>query len=351
MGGHASSRVYHRLSKPPSCVDSRSDSNTATPFPSSVVIMQMMSDVSKSDEAVSVKSQKDLAQRSLNESPFVRVQRFLREGAIPVPEIFSVLSDEGLIVLEDLGDVRFEDVVSRASKTDRIAWYQAAIDLLISMQAHAALHLDDIRSSLSGFDKSLLKWELDHFYEWFLLEERRLTFSTQTKSQLESLFVRIVDELCRLPYNWVHRDFQSRNLMVSSIEEKSLTVIDFQDALLGPVCYDLVALLCDSYIELPLNDVTQLINYYYDAASRRNLSLIQSLDRNQYHRAFWLQAAQRKMKDTGRFIFIDRVKHNPSFLIHVPLSLQYVARALSAIDELAPLQRLLADYVPELRLQ
>jgi aminoglycoside/choline kinase family phosphotransferase len=141
----------------------------------------------------------------------------------------------------------------------------------------------------------------------------------------------------------VHRDFQSRNLMVTSVRdgEPSLTLIDFQDALLGSSAYDLVALLRDSYVELPPDEVLAHVAFFIDRCRIE--------DENKFRNLFYLQTAQRKLKDAGRFVFIDRVRGNPGFLRWIPTSLKYARDALAAIPELADARAVLARHVPELR--
>jgi aminoglycoside/choline kinase family phosphotransferase len=120
----------------------------------------------------------------------------------------------------------------------------------------------------------------------------------------------------------------------------TVRVIDFQDALLGTAAYDLVALLRDSYVELAPELLEALIAEYVERA--------RVADRASFRRLFDLQTTQRKLKDAGRFAFIDRVKKNPKFLPSIPASLRYVGSALERLPELTPCRRVLARYIPEL---
>jgi aminoglycoside/choline kinase family phosphotransferase len=122
-------------------------------------------------------------------------------------------------------------------------------------------------------------------------------------------------------------------------------VIDFQDALLGPRQYDLVALLRDSYVELPAALVDALLARYLHALASAGGPL---LEPGPFRATFDLLTVQRKLKDAGRFVFIDRVKKNPGFLPSIPASLRYVREALARRPELAELQAVLARHVPEL---
>jgi aminoglycoside/choline kinase family phosphotransferase len=159
--------------------------------------------------------------------------------------------------------------------------------------------------------------------------------SESATTALSDSFARIVDEVIAMPYGLAHRDFQSKNLMVSA--GGGLTVIDFQDALRGPRTYDLAALLCDSYVPLDLALQESMIDRY--AALRR-------IDPEAVHREFWWVALHRKLKDAGRFVFIDRERRNPDFLQWFPQSLVYVGRAARRVGEMEPLCAVLEAAIP-----
>lgn len=120
-----------------------------------------------------------------------------------------------------------------------------------------------------------------------------------------------------------------------------MAVIDFQDALVGPAPYDLVALLCDSYTALTVEEQSALMARHMDNVG------IQGGDREVFTRRFWTQAAQRKLKDAGRFVFIDRVRRNPTFLQYIPQSVRYAHRALRALPERSRLLDLLTEIAPD----
>ena len=147
----------------------------------------------------------------------------------------------------------------------------------------------------------------------------------------------IVTEIEAMPFGFTHRDYQSKNLMVRPSGD--LTLIDFQDALLGPRVYDLVALLCDSYVDLDQGLQEAMIARY--AALRR-------IELTDLRKEFWWVALHRKLKDAGRFIYIDRVRKNPDFLQWFPQSLVYVGRALAETPGLTDLtgvlQRTIAGF-------
>lgn len=322
LGGHASYRLYHRLIAAP-----ERPPNT----PPSLIVMELCGDPLGSEEATDGRRPQRL--------PFLDVQAYLAAGEIAVPACYGYLPEQGLLLLEDLGTMTFEAALGKAG--DRRSLYRQAIDFLVALQRYTAQPEENI-SFRRRFDPSLLKWELDHFVEWLLVADRGVELSAAQRALIEQAAQRIIDELVALPQIWVHRDYQSRNLMVQQSDAGlRLRLIDFQDALVGPLPYDLVALLRDSYVDVG-DDLDPLIDYYHAQAQA-------ALDLSAYRRAFFLQTLQRKLKDAGRFIFIDRVKGNPSFLCHLPLTLGYVKDALARLDDFAELRELLADLLPELR--
>jgi N-acetylmuramate 1-kinase len=130
------------------------------------------------------------------------------------------------------------------------------------------------------------------------------------------------------------------------IDGANLGVIDFQDALMGPAVYDLASLLRDAYIALDEPVVDELIGHYLDAMAAENHRFA---DRSDFRRMFDLMSIQRNLKAAGRFVYIDRVKHNPKFLADIPRVLSYVKRNLSRYPELFGLRDALTPYVPELQ--
>ena len=193
------------------------------------------------------------------------------------------------------------------------------------------------------FDFDLYLWELHHFREWLLETERGAKLGNDERSELFHWFETIAKELSAEPRGFTHRDYQSRNLMVLPSGEQA--IIDFQDALLGPRQYDLVALLRDSYVELSPEFVEAMVRRYLARLAEEGGP---RLDEHEFRETFDVLTVQRKLKDAGRFVFIDRVKKNPDFLRSIPASLCYVRDALGRVPRLSPLRALLARHVPEL---
>ncbi|MDB4964541.1 MAG: phosphotransferase [Myxococcales bacterium] len=316
LPGGASIRRYHRITI---------DGGNA----STLVVMELGDNPLKSEEAGKGAAPTEL--------PFINIQRYLARAGASVPAIHRFDAEGGFLYLEDLGDVTFESRVSDANDDVRARYYRAAIAQLVALQRYAAEHPDNDCIAFSrGFDYDLLKWELDHFREYGL-EAQGHQPSPSEREELERIFKRIAEELAAEPRGFVHRDYQSRNLMVqdSSIGPR-LRIIDFQDALLGTRAYDLVGLLRDSYVALSPSLLDGLVSHYVAEAGA---------EAAKFGRLFDLQVVQRKLKDAGRFVFIDRVKKNPSFLAHIPNSLEYVARSLSRLPELESLREILAHHL------
>jgi aminoglycoside/choline kinase family phosphotransferase len=315
---HASARTYVRLRF--------ADPGRA---PETIMVMRLPPDPFQSDEG-------DGGERS-RELPFLSVAELLRTRNVPVPAIYGHDLAAGLVLLEDLGDQTFEARLLSVSKGEWMGLYGRAVDVLADLHAACEELPEGSLPRTRHFDQALLRWELDHFREWGL-EALHGPLAVPERAAMDQAFDALARALASAPQGFVHRDYQSRNLMCSSSEE--LTVIDFQDALTGPRVYDLVALLCDSYVAIDPALQDAMIARY---AARRGFSVDQT---RALTAEFFLQAIQRKLKDAGRFVFIDRERKNPAFLQHYPQSLRYVGRALERVPEQAELRQLLMRHVP-----
>jgi aminoglycoside/choline kinase family phosphotransferase len=320
MVGDASTRRYHRV-------------RVQGGSPASVVIMELPDEPLKSDEVSSGGPAPEL--------PFLNVQRYLAAGGIPVPRVYRADMTRGLVALEDLGDRTFESAVREASPPGRRPFYRAALEHIVAIQKLGRRNADPGCVAFTRrFDHTLLRWELDHFREWYLEALRGAMLDPGERTAMGQAFDWLAAELAASPTVLVHRDFQSRNLMVVG-ETPDLRIIDFQDALLGTEAYDLVALLRDSYVVLQPGELDELVGDFIQVAGVR--------DPAAFRRLFLLQTLQRKLKDVGRFVFIDRVRKNPSFLRWIPATVGYIRQAMSAAPaEMAPVVEILRRHAPEL---
>ncbi|MFZ5889921.1 MAG: aminoglycoside phosphotransferase family protein [Myxococcota bacterium] len=274
--------------------------------------------------------------------PFLEVRDLLEEHGVRVPKLVGAACHDGLILVEDLGETLAQHLV-RAPE-DREHLYKVAVRDL--GRAQRSLSPVPATSIVRGraFDERLLRWEIDHFKEW-ALDARGIHLSAHDAA----VFDRAAAHLARLISDWprgfVHRDYQSRNLMVvrNSDGKLGLGWIDFQDAMLGPRVYDIVALLNDSYqsftrdfIEARLDEFTAHLG-------------LDSSERARIGREFRVVTVQRKLKDAGRFVFFDRNHRNPAFLRFVEPTIEKARAALRELTDdpiLAELGALL-ERIPE----
>jgi len=297
----------------------------------SVIIMQMpVGKSSVSEEITNYKGEH-------KEIPFINVQKFLVSCGLPVPKILEYSETERVIVLEDLGDEVFIKQVTGGDAVQKETLYKKALDLLVMFQEKTSGAIGDCVAKKRSFDEVLLNWEFDHFREYLIENRPEKKMEGRDKVFFEKITREITKKIARMPKIFTHRDFQSKNLILSKNGELSL--IDFQDALMGPYVYDLVALLRDSYVEVEGTLLDRLIGYYADKKGIKDIGRLK--------RDFDLVTLQRKMKDAGRFVYIDRVKKNPNFLQYIPTTLKYVRQAL--MRESKDLLEMLKKYVAEFR--
>lgn len=282
-----------------------------------------------------------------DELPFLNVHRYLDGLGIRVPRIFRWDEEAQILLLEDLGDRTLELALGAADegRRERLErYYGAAIDLLATLRAQAdAAPTEDCVAFRQAFDVELYRWEIEHYLEWGLGARDGVVLRGAEAERVGALADEISERLDGLQRGFTHRDYQSRNLMVLPGDE--LVLIDFQDALQGPYVYDLVALLRDSYVVLPMDFIESMLRRYLgrlvEAGGPR-------LDPETFLEEFHLQTIQRKLKDAGRFVFLDRVKGNPTFLPYVSPSLAYVKEAMERLPAYAEFGAILGKYVPEL---
>jgi aminoglycoside/choline kinase family phosphotransferase len=272
--------------------------------------------------------------------PFLEVRTLLAAAGVRVPALLAAACDEGLLLVEDLGPTLAEHLEGHPSARESL--YRSAVSELARAQTALDPLPQDSVVRLRQFDAALYTSELEHFWDWAVAA--RSVDAPRPPFQRALSF--LVEELCALPRGFTHRDYQSRNLLLparrTATPNTPLGWIDFQDALLGPRAYDLVALLCDSYQPFERAFVDRRLEDY---ANARALS---PSERRALAREFDLLTVQRKLKDAGRFIFIERRRHDPSFLPFVAPTLDIVASALERLSD-APALRDLAPIVAQAR--
>jgi len=271
---------------------------------------------------------------------FMSIDRYLADLGLDVPKILAVDETEKTLLLEDLGNLTLFDLI-KDDPISKIAEIKKSIGLLIRWQHNVWNRKRyDAVCDKRTFKLKLFMDEFYHFYE-YMIEKRVYTPSFKgVWKKAQRKFSKISSELAKSPYILSHRDFQSKNIM---LHNDKMYIIDFQDALHAPFVYDLASLLRDSYIYLTPQELNMLIDYYYDNSSiAKEVYPIKS----DFVRIFHLQTVQRKMKDAGRFIYLNQVKEKQWFIPFVSPSLEYVKNALIEL-EMDDLLTLLAPFIPE----
>jgi aminoglycoside/choline kinase family phosphotransferase len=262
--------------------------------------------------------------------PFLEVRDLLALRGVDVPAVYAEDTDRGWVLLEDLGDDTLASFLASHPGEREAMYHRAVTDLARAQDALSALPAGCVVASRE-FDEELLCWEIEHFREW-ALEARGIALSPDDRALYGAIAGRLARRIAAWPRSFVHRDYQSRNLMVRP--DRRLCWVDFQDALLGPRVYDLVALLNDSYQQFEPGFVEARLDDY---ALARSLG---SAERARVGREFELVTVQRKLKDAGRFVFIDRMRNNPSFLPFVEPTIAKVRASLARLRDDADMRAL-----------
>lgn len=273
--------------------------------------------------------------------PFLEVRDLLEANGVAVPKVLGDACHQGFLLVEDLGDDTLARYLESAPDRRERLYQLAVLDLSRAQGSLASLPADSIVTQ-RAFDYDLLRWEIDHFREW-ALEARNVALSPSDRSTFDRAADYIARTIASWPRGFVHRDYQSRNLMVRGARgDEQLVWIDFQDALLGPRVYDLVALLNDSYQTFDDAFVSARLDEY---AAHRGLDAAQ---RTAVGREFDLVTVQRKLKDAGRFVFIEHKKGDSSYLKFVAPTIDKARRALARLPG-EPILRGLAELLDRVK--
>lgn len=259
--------------------------------------------------------------------PFIRIQRSLAATGILTPVVHQADLTQGFAILDDLGDHLFLYQLTDQNRDD---YYTKAIDVLIQMQ-HCTTDV------LPSFDKAHMLKEMHLFHEWFLKAYLQLSLSTAEEQVIQDMFHMIADRIVAQPQVFIHRDYHSRNIMITNHQ---LGIIDFQDAMHGPLTYDLVSLLKDCYIQLPDNAYQRYIDRFY-----QHQPLAQRWSTQQFKEEIDYCGLQRHLKVLGIFCRLYLRDKKPNYLNDLPLTLHHTITALKRYPTLAPLRQLIEQRV------
>lgn len=313
LSGDASFRRYFRLSLPkPLTISADSNEQGSSVRPQSSLILM------------------DAPPAKEDSEPFVAVGKLMKRFGICVPRILALDLELGFLLLEDFGDELLLPLLDDKSVD---GWYRTAMEDLLALQTVAA-------SELPAYDREKLLAEMQLFPEWFLGTYLQLSLSEQEQTLIEEVFSSLLDSALEQPQVFVHRDYHSRNLMVlGDSSEQKLGMIDFQDAVSGPVTYDLVSLLKDCYIQWPKERVLYWLDEYL------NLKNIDSTERDKWIQWLDLMGMQRHIKVLGIFARLGIRDHKPQFFADLPMVFSYVFKAVDDYPQFADFKQWLSATV------
>jgi len=261
---------------------------------------------------------------------FVRIAERLRALGLNTPRIYAQEPDRGLLLLADLGTRLYLDVLDQEN-ADRL--YGDALAALAVIQACASTE------GLPRYDGPFLHRELALFRDWLLVRQLGWELSDAENAVLESAFEFLIGQALEQPQVCVHRDFHSRNLMVTA--PPSPGILDFQDAVAGPVTYDPVSLLRDCYIAWPREQVEDWAQGYATLAVHSGI--LRPEDKDRFMTWFDLMGVQRHLKASGIFARLNVRDHKPGYLADTPRTLGYVLEVTPAYPRLTALADLIRE--------
>jgi aminoglycoside/choline kinase family phosphotransferase len=268
-----------------------------------------------------------------NCGPFVHVARLLAEAGVHVPTIHAQDLERGFLLLSDLGNTTYLDALDEHN-AGRL--YEDALDALLKIQRASRPGL------LPDYDRDLLERELRLFPDWYIARQLERELDAAQLQTLEKAFSTILANNLGQARVFVHRDYHSRNLMVC---EPGPGILDFQDAVYGPITYDLVSLLRDAYIAWDEERVIDWAIRYWERARAGGLPVAR--DFADFYRDFEWMGAQRQLKVLGIFARLSFRDGKNGYLKNQPLVMSYLKRTCERYRELAGLARLLEELEPQ----
>ncbi len=259
--------------------------------------------------------------------PFIKVAQFLAQHKLHVPKILAQEVEQGFLLLSDLGS---QPYLNQLNTHNADSLYDDAINALVDIQL-----CDQGSIVLPAYNRDLLQQELQLFPDWFLEHHLGIAVPASLQTQFELL----IDNALAQPQVIVHRDYHSRNLMYSNSNNPG--IIDFQDAVVGPISYDLVSLLRDCYIAWPEDKIQYWVQQYFNLAQQQGL--LSGYHLEQFVRWFDLMGLQRHIKVLGIFCRLHYRDHKPNYMADLPQTLAYVHQICAKYDEFIDLASFLSS--------
>ena len=263
-------------------------------------------------------------------APFIHAAEVFAAAGVRVPSILAADLERGFMLLEDFGNTTYLERlgVDAGSEADRL--YREASAALVKIQSAGR------PGSFPPYDRALLARELALYPEWYVARHRGIALGDDEKNRLRAAFDQLLDNILAQPVVHVHRDYHSRNLMV--LEEGGPGIIDFQDAVEGPITYDAVSLFRDAYVDWPEEREIDWVVRYWEAARAAGLPV--SRDFGDFYRDYEWMGVQRQLKVLGIFARLSHRDGKDRYLDDMPRVLGYLRRTLARYNALTSLARL-----------
>ena len=268
-----------------------------------------------------------------NCEPFLHIGKLFEDAGTHVPHVYAKDLQQGFLLLSDLGNTTYLQALKTGNAKQL---YGAATDALIKIQ------LASRPDELPPYDETLLRRELYLFPEWYIAKHLGVTLADKQQAALEECFRRILANNLAQPCVYVHRDYHSRNLMF--VPDDNPGILDFQDAVYGPITYDLASLFKDAYIHWEEADVMDWLIRYWEKARKAGLPVRE--DFGDFYRDYEWMGVQRHIKVLGIFARLCHRDGKDGYLKDMPLVFAYLHKACARYIDLKPLQVLLEELHP-----
>ena len=269
-----------------------------------------------------------------NNQAFVDVQEILQGVGVNVPNILAVDLNQGFLCLSDFGQTVLSDRLTNENMAQYYA--QAIVELNKMLKCKTALVAE-----LPQYDEKFINTELAIFNEWLLEKHLGIYLTDDEQSALNECFEILISAIVEQPKTFMHRDYHSRNIML--LDNSELGIIDFQDAVQGPIIYDLVSLLRDCYVRWPNELITPLMEVYRQQVE--NSFPEENLTKEKWQYWFDLTGLQRHIKASGIFARLHHRDNKSGYLADIPLTLGYIQDVSAQYDKLSFLHELVTQRV------
>ena len=264
-----------------------------------------------------------------NCAPFVQVAGLMQAAGLNVPQVLAWDQAQGFMLLSDLGSHTLMQVIDRENAQANLGLYLQAVDALVAWQKASQPGV------LPPYDEALLRRELEIFPEWYLTRHRGVAIDSVMRQTLDAALQHIIEQNLRWPSVYVHRDFMPRNLMNGT----SLGILDFQDAVYGPITYDIASLMRDAFLSWDEDFVLDITIRYWQKARIAGLPVGE--DFGEFYRGVEWMGLQRHLKVAGIFARLTLRDGKPKYLQDTPRFIAYLYATCNRYMELKPLLRLI----------